>query len=52
VIRTRNDQAGGGRSQEVIYAITSLTIPGRPGLLAGWLQDHWESRTASITCAA
>ena len=42
VIRTRTNRATGKRSQEVIYAITSLDHrQADPGLLAGWLQDHW-----------
>jgi len=42
VIRTRTDRATGKRSREVVYAITSLDHrQADPGLLAGWLQDHW-----------
>ena len=50
VIRTRTDRASGKRSREVVYAITFLDHrQADPGLLAGWLQDHWASRTASTT---
>jgi predicted transposase YbfD/YdcC len=42
VIRTRTHRATGKRSQEVVYAITSLDHrQADPGLLAGWLQGHW-----------
>jgi len=42
VIRTRTDRVTGKRSREVVYALTSLDHRAAdPGLLAGWLQDHW-----------
>lgn len=42
VIRTRRNKGAGKRSREVVYAITSLDHrQADPGLLAGWLQDHW-----------
>ncbi len=42
VIRTRIDRRTGKRSREVVHAITCLDHRGAdPGLLAGWLQDHW-----------
>jgi len=42
VIRTRTDRATGKRTQEVVYAITSLDHrQADPGLLADWLQNHW-----------
>jgi predicted transposase YbfD/YdcC len=42
VIRSRRDKATGKRSREVVYAITSLDHrQADPGLLAGWLQEHW-----------
>lgn len=42
VIRSRTDRGTGKRSREVVYAITSLDHrQADPGLLAGWLQDHW-----------
>ena len=42
VIRTRTHRKTGKRSREVVYAITSLDHRrADPGLLAGWLQDHW-----------
>jgi hypothetical protein len=52
VIRTRTDTATGTRSREVVYAVTCLDHrQADPGLLAGWLQDHWGIENASITCA-
>src|SRR4051794_2999562 len=52
VIRTRTDTATGKRSREIVYAITCLDHRcADPGLLAGWLQGHWASRTGSTTCA-
>ena len=42
IIRTRTNKAAGKRSQETVYAITSLDHrQADPGLLAGWLQNHW-----------
>jgi hypothetical protein len=42
VIRTRTDRTTGKRSREVVYAITCLDHRcAHPGLLAGWLQNHW-----------
>jgi predicted transposase YbfD/YdcC len=42
VIRTRTDRKTGKRSREVVYAITCLDHRAAdPGLLAGWLQNHW-----------
>jgi predicted transposase YbfD/YdcC len=42
VIRTRTDRKTGKRSRETVYAITCLDHRcADPGLLAGWLQDHW-----------
>ncbi|MDP9443786.1 MAG: hypothetical protein M3P83_05350 [Actinomycetota bacterium] len=42
VIRTRTDRKSGKRSREVVHAITCLDHRcADPGLLAGWLQDHW-----------
>jgi predicted transposase YbfD/YdcC len=42
VIRTRTDIATGKRSRQLVFAITSLNHrQADPGLLAGWLQDHW-----------
>lgn len=42
VIRSRTDTKTGKRSREIVYAITCLGHRcADPGLLAGWLQDHW-----------
>src|SRR4051794_6291375 len=42
VIRSRTDRKTGKRSREVVFAITCLHHRcADPGLLAGWLQDHW-----------
>jgi predicted transposase YbfD/YdcC len=42
VIRSRADRATGKRSREVVYAVTCLDHRSAdPGLLAGWLQEHW-----------
>jgi predicted transposase YbfD/YdcC len=42
VIRSRTDRATGKRSREVVYAVTCLNHrQADPGLLAGWLQNHW-----------
>jgi predicted transposase YbfD/YdcC len=42
VIRCRTATATGKRSRQVVYAITCLDHRSAdPGLLAGWLLDHW-----------
>jgi DDE_Tnp_1-associated/Transposase DDE domain len=52
VVRRRRCRRTGKRSVETVYAITSLDYRhADPGLLAVWIQGHWESRTASIMSA-